>query len=175
VAKIDLSSLKVLVVSVDAFGVNVLRVALHLADIRDLTVSRDSESAIKLLRTEDFSALFCDGDQPDVGDLPFTVAVRRTEGVRNPSMPIFLVSTAPRQRVVSGARDLGVNAVLARPISAAVITRKLSTAINSPRSFIVTRDYFGPDRRFRDKRRGDGRRRRKTDQDETEGVVLVQP
>lgn len=173
-ARVDLSSLKVLVASADAFGVNVLRVALHLADIRDITVVRDGESALKLLRTEEFSALFCDGDQPDVGDLPFTVAVRRAEGMRNPSLPVFLVSAAPRQRLVSGARDLGVNAVLAKPISAAAIARKLSLAISAPRRFIVTRDYFGPDRRFRDKRRGEGPRRRKTDH-ATEGVVLVQP
>jgi two-component system, chemotaxis family, chemotaxis protein CheY len=174
VARVDLGGLKVLVASDDAFGVNVLRVALHLADIRDITVARDSESAMKLLRSEDFAALFCDGDQPDVDDMPFTVAVRRTEGVRNPSMPIFLVSAAPRQRVVSGARDLGVNAVLAKPISAASIVRKLSMAINAPRSLIATSDYFGPDRRFRDKRRGDGPRRRKSDR-EIAGVVLVQP
>ena len=173
-ARIDLNSLKVHVVSADAFGVNVLRVALHLADIRDITVSRDGESALKLLQTEDFAALFCDGEQADVGDMPFTVAVRRTEGVRNPSMPIFLLAATPRQRLVSGARDLGVNAVLARPISAAVIARKLSSAINAPRPFVATGDYFGPDRRFRGKRRDDGRRRRKTDQ-QTEGVVLVQP
>ncbi|HEV2653276.1 MAG TPA: hypothetical protein VGU69_18575 [Rhizomicrobium sp.] len=173
-ARVELNSLKVLVVSADAFGVNVLRVALHLADIRDITVVRDGESALKLLRSEDYAALFCDGDQPDMGDMPFTVAVRRSEGVHNPSLPIFLVSAAPRQRLVSGARDRGVNAVLARPISAAVIARKLSLAINAPRRFIVTHDYFGPDRRFRDKRRGEGPRRRKTDQ-ETEGVVLVQP
>lgn len=158
--RIDLRSLKVLVVSADTFGLNVLRAALHLADIRDIVVVRDCDSAMRLLRTDDFSALFCDGEQPAVGRLPFAVAVRRAEGMRNPMLPVFLVSAVPGQRLVSRARDLGVNSVLARPISAAAIARKLSIAIHAPRPFIVTSEYFGPDRRVRDKRRADDRRKR---------------
>ncbi len=94
--------------------------------------------------------------------MPFLVAVRRAEGVLNPMLPVFLVSGAPRQRQVARARDLGVTGVLARPVSAAAIARRLSAAIAAPRPFIVTPEYFGPDRRTREKinRHGEERRTR---------------
>jgi len=128
-AKLDVRNLKVLLVSSDAFGLNVIRAALSLANIREISVAYDCESAIKKLQSEDFDVLFCDGDQPQVNSTPFVVAARNTEGVRNPTLPIFLVSAAPGHRQVAEASALGVNAVIARPISAAAVLRKLSHAL----------------------------------------------
>jgi hypothetical protein len=45
------------------------------------------------------------------------------------------------------ARDLGFTSVLTRPISAATVMRKLKLALDAPRPFIASTDFFGPDRR----------------------------
>ena len=45
------------------------------------------------------------------------------------------------------ARDLGVTDVLTVPISPKTLVTKLQVATHSPRPFIVSNEFFGPDRR----------------------------
>ncbi len=92
-----------LLVGGSTFGLHVLRAALHLIEIRDIVVARDGATALRFLRTEQFSALLCDGELEAVDRMPFLVAVRRGEGVLNPMLPVFLISAAPRRHMVARA------------------------------------------------------------------------
>ena len=51
---------------------------------------------------------------------------------------------------VREARDSGVNEFLTKPVSAKSLLARLITIIESPRPFIKTESYFGPDRRRQD-------------------------
>jgi hypothetical protein len=59
------------------------------------------------------------------------------------------------------ARDLGVTDVLTVPISPRTLASKLDTATHSPRPFIVSAEFFGPDRRARTRPAFHGAERRK--------------
>ena len=48
---------------------------------------------------------------------------------------------------VKQARDAGVTAFLAKPISAAALYRRLCTVIDDQRPFVRVGDFIGPDRR----------------------------
>jgi predicted metal-binding transcription factor (methanogenesis marker protein 9) len=52
---------------------------------------------------------------------------------------------------VEAARDAGVTEFCAKPVTAVELYRKVCSVINSPRSFVRTKMYFGPDRRRRSK------------------------
>ena len=45
------------------------------------------------------------------------------------------------------ARDAGVTEFLAKPISAKALYQRIVNVVVSPRPFIKTKSYFGPDRR----------------------------
>jgi hypothetical protein len=45
------------------------------------------------------------------------------------------------------ARDAGVTEFLAKPISAKALYQRILNVVASPRPFIRTKTYFGPDRR----------------------------
>jgi DNA-binding response OmpR family regulator len=51
------------------------------------------------------------------------------------------------KRRVMTARDAGVTEFLAKPISAKALYQRILNVVVSPRPFIRTKTYFGPDRR----------------------------
>ena len=145
--QLDFRDARVLIVGARPSSVKVLRIALGLAGVGSVLSEPDSTRAIELLCSEPFAAVFCDSECEPVSGTHFTLAARRTTGVLNPMIPIFLLSSAAHRRAVERARDTGVTDILARPISAATILRKLRLAVARPRAFIAAPDFFGPDRR----------------------------
>ena len=92
--------------------------------------------------------------------------VRNSKESPNRFMPFIMISGASDKEDVKKARDLGVNEFLAKPFSAASVSRKLLQVIDRPRPFITSHDYFGPDRhRHRDT--PPGRERRKVTEEDT--------
>lgn len=160
--KSDLRALNILLVGGRAASIQVLRTAFGLLGIGRITAIAESERAIEALRLQSFDAVFCDSAAETVNNLSFPVAARRSDGILNPMLPIFVIYPSARQRQVEMARDGGVTDVLTHPVSAATISRKLLGAIAAPRPFIVASGFCGPDRRVRRPAvwTGDERRRR---------------
>jgi len=145
--RVDIRKARVLLVCGRAHTVQVLRTTFGLLHVKSLVVMPTASSALEALKGHPFTAVFCDGGIEDVAGLPFALAARRMPGMLNPMIPIFTLAAFPNQRDVERARDEGVTDVLAQPVSAAVISRKLRAALACPRPFIAAPDFFGPDRR----------------------------
>jgi CheY-like chemotaxis protein len=143
----DIKDLQVLIVGGKPHAVTILRTAFGIIGLNQVSAIAKSERAIQHLRDEDVDAVFCDEAAGAVDGVPFPLAARRAEGVRNPMLPIFLVCSSPVRRQIEGARDDGVTDILVRPVSAATIIRKLRIAVLAPRPFILAGGFFGPDRR----------------------------
>ncbi len=158
----EFKSRKVLLVTAKPHVAQILRQVLGIAGVGEIVAVADGAAAIGLLRNQLFDAVFCDDAAArDTGE-DFGTAARRSEGVIDSMVPVFLVCAGPRRRDVEAARDRGYNDVLTRPLSAATVTRKLRLAVERPRPFIVAPEFFGPDRRSgaRDAFRGEDRRKR---------------
>lgn len=157
-------SLRVMIAGGKPQAARVLRTVLNLVGIMHIAIVPDAATALKLLKDKMFDAVFCDETIGEIGGLPFVIAARREKGILDKMIPIFLTCSGARLRQVKRARDVGVTDVLARPISAATIMRKLSTALLKPRPFIAAPGFFGPDRRAatRPAYAGEDRRSRKT-------------
>jgi len=141
----DINSLRVLIAGGRPHSVQLLRQIFDMLGIRRVHVAAQLDAAIEFLRTYRYAAVFCDeqiGD-PDA----FVSSARRAPDLVDPMVPIFLVCGGPKRRDVEAARDLGFTDVLTRPVSAATVSRKLTTATTHPRPFIASSAFFGPDRR----------------------------
>ena len=143
----DIKKLQVLDVGGKQHAVTILRTAFGIIGLNNVSAIVHSARAIQHLRDEAVDAVFCDETAGTVNGVPFSLAARRAEGVLNPMLPIFLVCSSPVRRQIESARDDGVTDVLARPVSAATIIRKLRVAILAPRPFILVDGFFGPGRR----------------------------
>ena len=67
----------------------------------------------------------------------------------------------PRQRRVTAARDSGVSEFLSKPFTVTGLLKRIEALIHSPRPFVKSETYFGPDRRRRDDPNYTGPDRRK--------------
>ncbi len=78
--------------------------------------------------------------------------MRSSKESPNRFVPFIMLSGAADEEYVHAARDLGVTEFLAKPFSAASVSRYILEAIDHPRQFVASNEYYGPDRR----RRNDG-------------------
>lgn len=62
-------------------------------------------------------------------------------------MPVIMISGAADPANVRQARDGGVTEFLAKPFSAKTVSDRILKVIDRTRPFIMTQDFFGPDRR----------------------------
>jgi DNA-binding response OmpR family regulator len=78
-------------------------------------------------------------------------------------IPIIVLCSYTQHRAVAQARDAGANLVINKPVSPRVLFDRIAWVAKSPRPFIETANYAGPDRRFREVEPLDGKRKRETD------------
>lgn len=157
----DFSNHRILIVGAKTHTMALLRSILGVMGISNILQVEDPRRALDLLATEGFTAVLCSPDVEAVDGMTFPVAARRKEGILNPMMPIFLVQERARRRDVEKARDIGVTDVLTTPISPRTIMSKLKAAELNPRPFIVSNEFFGPDRRAKTRAPWSGEERRK--------------
>ncbi|HEY1630679.1 MAG TPA: response regulator [Rhizomicrobium sp.] len=158
----DFKSLSVLIVSAKPHVVQILRQVMGIAGVGGVAAVADGNAALELLANQIFDAVFCDDASANDTGVDFGAASRKSEGMLDPMLPVFLLCAGPRRRDIETARDQGYTDVLTRPVSAATIMRKLKLAVERPRPFIVAPDFYGPDRRAesRGQFRGPDRRKR---------------
>ena len=73
--------------------------------------------------------------------------IRRQEDERLAFVPIVVVSAYTEYWRVMAARDAGATEIVALPVSVRVLYKTLTRIATQPRPFVRTPDYFGPDRR----------------------------
>ena len=122
---------------------------------------QETVRALELLGTENFTAVFASPDVEEFDGQNFVIAARRRHGMLNPMIPLYLLQDRAHRRDVEAARDYGVTDILTVPLSPKTVMSKLRTAETAPRLFIVSNEFFGPDRRSRSRAAWDGRDRRK--------------
>lgn len=62
-------------------------------------------------------------------------------------MPVIVISGYTTEYLTTVVRDLGAHEILVKPVSGTSLASRICSVIDSPRSFVRTEDFFGPDRR----------------------------
>lgn len=90
-----------------------------------------------------------DWEMPSLTGVGLCKLVRNHAKSVNPFVPIIMLTANNQAKHIEQARDAGVNALITKPVSPAMMRQRLQQALGVPASFILTPDYFGPDRRRR--------------------------
>jgi CheY-like chemotaxis protein len=125
---------------------------------------RDANDANKALREQKIDLLLCDAKLPPNNGLKFTLSIRRDATSEHRTIPILIMTSDTRMTMISQARDCGANMVVAKPLSPANLYDRLAWIAFTPRKFVDSPNYFGPDRRFKIEGFPNGVGRRKEDQ-----------
>jgi len=139
--------LKILVVDDNHHMRVLLTEVLRAIGVRDIFEAADGAEALAFLRSRQVDIVMTDLSMQPLDGIDLTKLIRNADDSPNPMIPIIMITGHTTQRRVAQARDAGVTEFLAKPVTAQGVIRRITQVVNSPRSFIRTGDYFGPDRR----------------------------
>ena len=150
----NFSTLSVYVIDANAFSRQVLRSLLGAIGIPHETIKdmAAAESALSEIQHFPPDFILCDINLPGISGTDFIRAVRQLDDEVTRYTPIIVCTAYTELWRVEEYRDAGAHEVLHKPISVQTLYLRLASVIETPRSFIYTPGFSGPDRR----RRADG-------------------
>ena len=147
---VDYGTLRGLVVDDDAASRALAAALLRELGFGEVRESESGMSALSALRGFPADLVLCDMVMEPMDGVSFVSYLRTNSMSPNPYLPVIIVTGSPDKRSVREARDAGVNALLAKPITLDALRRRVDTVITEHRDFIVDQSYVGPDRRRQD-------------------------
>ncbi len=157
--KYNLSALAVLVADKNLHMRRIVRSILRELNIRMVTEASTPEDALDLLLTKPFDLAFIEW-APDFDGNATVRQLRRDAKAASRFIPVIVTSAYTEVQHVTTSRDAGADQFLAKPFTAKLIFEHLKAVVESQRSFVRSKSYFGPDRRRKKKPPPDGLERR---------------
>lgn len=149
--------LSILLVEDNPYVAGVLRDVLKDVRVGDVTILSNGAEAIEHLKALKAKVLASDGWGPDLIISDFIMSpvnglillrwLRTSPDSPDRFMPFVMLSAAADLEHAASARDLGADEFLVKPFSATAIYKHLLNIIDHRRAFIMTSEFFGPDRR----------------------------
>ncbi len=145
---IDLSSLAILIVD-DSRQMRVLmRDILYTLGVKTVFEAGDGAAAFELVKFQHVDIIIIDQHMKPVTGIKFLHWLRQSRDSPNPFIPVMMVTGDSTRAMTKAARDAGVTAFVAKPMSARNFINKLMFVLKDGRKFIRAKTYAGPDRRF---------------------------
>lgn len=107
--------------------------------------AQTAEAALAMAKFQSPRLLFVDQATQPFDGLAFVRALRRS-GLPCREAPVIMLATQPTLRDMRDAQNAGAHELLVRPFSAQHLGKRLEVVV-SPRPWIETAAYVGPDRR----------------------------
>jgi len=147
----DFAPLRVLIVDDHSFTRLLIREVLQNLGCGQSNIfeAEDGSTALQILREYRVHLIICDWQMEPMDGLTFIRTIRDPKNSTDPFVPVILCSAYTQRELIERARDLGVTEIMTKPITVKAIEEKVRTVIESPRPFVDSAQYFGPDRRRR--------------------------
>ena len=146
---LDFERLKILYVDPNPRSHVVVRTILNAMGIRRFNSLFETAGLFKELKRRPPDILVTEYKLDEVDGLELIRRIRRDDDIPDHYLPVILMTGHTERRVVAGARDAGAPHVLAKPVSIQQFYSAISWLVTHPAPFIRSRDYYGPDRRHK--------------------------
>ena len=137
--------------------------------VRDVFEATDGAEALKSLRLNQIDIIMTDLAMQPLDGIDFVRLLRNSPDSPNPMAPVIMITGHSTHRRVQEARDVGVNELLSKPVTARGVLSRIAQVVDNPRPYVRTDGYFGPDRRRRADPDYTGPRRRAADNQPVDG------
>ncbi len=168
-----LENLSILIIDDNAHMINIVKTILRGFGIKAFFEASDAAEAFDIVRSEGPDVIIVDFQMDLLDGVDFTRLVRTGEDVSDPFVPIIMLTAYSERKRVFQAREAGITEFCCKPVTAKELYNKLCSIINTPRQFVRTPTYFGPDRRRHKNKKYKGPFRRKTDEGSEEGESSI--
>ena len=145
----DLSKLRILVVDDSRQTRILLRDILKTMGISSIYEVADGSKAMEMIKMQSVDIIIVDQYMKPVTGIEFLHWLRQSPESPNPFTPVVMITGDSTRAITPAARDAGVSAFVAKPMSVHNFINKLMFVLRDSRKFIKAKTYAGPDRRFR--------------------------
>lgn len=143
---VDFSKLRVLIVENHALMRRLLHEMLRGFGVSHVREAKSVPGAIDLIYSEEFDVVILDFFLGELDGADFAWVVRRDANCVNREVPILLITSMPDHHKVLKVRDAGINGMLTKPIAPKDLYERIYRMLASPRPFLITPAYVGPQR-----------------------------
>jgi len=123
--------------------------ALKLLGVGQVFKASNGESGYNVYTKERPDVVVTDWEMEPVDGLELVKWIRRNSTSPKRNVPIIIMTGYAASPRVANARDKGITEFLVKPFTANELARRLAYVIDSPRDFVETEEFYGPDRRRR--------------------------
>jgi two-component system chemotaxis response regulator CheY len=145
--RIEFDKLRFLVIEDNPHMRRILKALLQGFGSREIYEAADGMGGIEAFAKFTPDIVIIDWAMPMLDGLDFVQMIRQPDSNASPFTPIIMLTGHSERKRVMAARDAGVTEFMVKPISANALHRRILSVVASPRRFIRTKTYFGPDRR----------------------------
>lgn len=156
--------LKILVVEDSQPMLEVIVNSLKYLGVGEVHHARSGEAGFQIFVKERPDVVITDWEMEPVDGLELIKWIRRNSNSPKRNVPIIMMTGYAASPRVAEARDKGVTEFLVKPFTANELARRITYVVDSPRDFVETQEFFGPDRRRRRAMDYQGGERRKGDE-----------
>ena len=142
-----MNRLTVLIVDDNKHMITIVKTLLRGFGISHFLEANDAAEAFDLVRSEHIDFIIVDYLMEILDGTDFVRLVRTGDDSPNRFVPIIMLTAYSERSKVIAARDAGVTEFCCKPVTAKELFRKVRSIVNTPRPFVRTSNYFGPDRR----------------------------
>ena len=135
--------------------------------VRQVFEANDGAEGLQLMRTHQIDIIMTDLAMQPLDGIDFVRLLRNSADSPNPMAPVIMITGHSTHKRVNEARDVGVTEFLSKPVTAKGVLERIGRVVDSPRPFVRTNTYFGPDRRRKADPNYSGPYRRATDTSKT--------
>lgn len=105
--------------------------------------------AVKVIQKRQVDLVVIDCGDPEMDSYAFTRWLRRETPAPLRYIPVILLTGHASQAKVQEGRDCGVSFVVTKPLTPAVLLKRILWLAGDEREFVESANYVGPDRRVR--------------------------
>ena len=157
--------LKILVVDDNHYMRVLLTEILRALGVQHIWEANDGAEGLQMMRDRQVDIVMTDLSMQPLDGIDFTRLLRNSPDSPNRMIPVIMVTGHSTIARIREARDAGVNEFLVKPLNARGVIERLHQAVENPRPYVRSDDYFGPDRRRRNDAKYTGPMRRISDRD----------
>ena len=168
-----LEALSILIVDDSKHMCELISTMLRAFGVVHTAACQDVNSALTHLRQHNVDIVITDFALPATNGVEFVHQLRWNSQSPAPFVPVLMVTGYSDRVRVESARDAGINEFLVKPVTPRALFDRLVALIDSPRAFVRSPTYMGPDRRRRRVLGFKGPYRRNTDGNADSGDLEV--
>ena len=145
--RIDCSKISMMIVEDSPQIRDLIKAICRSLGVNTITESNDGLKAYEIFCESNPDIVIVDLMLPSLNGFQLAHRIRNCVESVNPFVSMIMLTGMADMRNVFQARETGINEFLAKPFTSDALVKKIGRVIETPRKFIRSDKFFGPDRR----------------------------